>query len=74
MLVDQSLWPADFVAALAARLAWQAAPFVVKGDARSLRERLRAEYQLAIGRAWASHLSEMEPDPAPDSSFISARS
>lgn len=73
VVIDQALWPADFLAAVAARLAWQAAPFVVKGDASRLRERVRGEYDLAIGRAWGAHLNEREPDPDPDSSFISAR-
>lgn len=73
VLVDVSMWPPDFLAAVAAALAWQAAPFVLKGDARQLRERLKAEYDVAIGRAWRAHLTEQEGDPEPDSSFINAR-
>lgn len=67
-----SHFPNEFVEAFSLRLAYQAAPRIMRGK-RTLRRQLMAEYQAAIGKARAVSGNEESIDQEPEASWISDR-
>lgn len=72
-VTDPTRFPVDFVAALAAKLAFYIAPTVTAGDQFKLGARAGQLYLVLLRTAQANAASEQKPDPPPDSPAIIAR-
>lgn len=68
---DPSLFPADFVMALAWRLAVEIGPSL--SQVAAIRDRADAGYRDALSKARVVDANEQVADPPPESSFIQAR-
>lgn len=68
---DPSLFPADFVMALAWRLAMEIAPSL--SQVAAIRDRAENGYKDALSKARVVDANEQTADAPPDSSFIQAR-
>lgn len=70
----ESVWPADFAAAVSALLAWYAAPALTVGDPAKLGPRAYAEYDRLVRQAMQTGFTEREDDiDDPESAFLDAR-
>lgn len=68
-----SYYADDFVLALSYKLAMMAAPRITGGDPFKVGTNCEREYYLAISKAQAAALNEMEPGEALESEYITAR-
>lgn len=73
LVEDPSRFSADFAQALSYLLAWYLAPRLTAGDKFNLGKQARQAYEWAIGRARDNAVNAEQPDPLPESEFISAR-
>lgn len=72
-ITDVTRYSAQFVQAVALKLALYIAPSVTGGDPFKLGQRAAAMYQNILDQAQANALNEQFPDVAPDDDFIQAR-
>jgi hypothetical protein len=70
---DASRFTADFVQALAARMAAYAAPRLTSGDPFKMGERAYKLYVLEISRAQASAANEVQDEQKTDAEWINSR-
>lgn len=70
---DPTWFDADFVSALAWRIAQELAAPMARGDFPAMRERAMKEYAAEISNAEANAANEVQADPNPDAEWIRAR-
>ena len=70
---DPTWFDADFVSALAWRLAQELAAPMARGDFPAMRDRAMKEYAAEISTAEANASNEVQADPNPDAEWIRAR-
>jgi hypothetical protein len=70
---NPDLYPADFVMAFSAKLAWIAAPMIIGGNYQELRKEVAGFYDIQIKTARVNAMNESQPDPDTLSAFERAR-